>query len=247
MAIIDRGRFDSFFMQADAQTLLEQPTASDLDTFAVLSEVSSVAAGEPLVFGRSPGPRGLALGQLRLEKGFQSFLQKLFRSSSKVYFLSWAWDLSGDPPSVYPGVMAPASLIPLRDDETREFIGDGAVLFPARQITAGLAFRIQLWESKKGVREFGSTMEEVASAVTNSDLAKLLAPLAIATGAPGATVTAIGAAAVQLAELIGKILKARGDDYADFFEGYFSASETWLEGKERHKGHASEIELVRMI
>jgi len=246
MAIIERSSFGSFFMQADAQTLREQPATFDLRTFAVLSEVSSVAAGEPLVFGRSSGPRGLALGQLRLEKGFQSFLQKLLRRSSNVYFLSWAWDLSGEPPSVYPGALAPASLIPLRDEESREFIGDGAVLFPARPITAGLAFRMQLWESKKGVREFGRTMKEVADAVTNSELNKLLAVLATATGAPGATVTAIAAAAAQLSGLIGNILKERGDDYADFFEGYFSASETWRRGKERHKGHASEVELVRM-
>jgi hypothetical protein len=246
MAIIERGSFGSFFMQPDEQTLREQPTASGLRTFAVLSEVSSVAAGEPMTFGRSSDPRGLALGKLALEDGFQSFLQKLFHKTSKVYFLSWAWDLSGAPPSVYPGTLAPASLIPLKDGGSREFIGDGAVLFPARQITAGLTFRIQLWESKKGTREFGRAMEEVASAITSSELNKLLAVLATATGAPGATVSAIALAAAQLGRVIGNILKERGDDYADFFEGYYSASERWRRGREKHKGEFCAIELVRL-
>lgn len=246
MALIQRGDFGSFFVQPTAGTLREQPEAAGLDTYAELSQVSSVAAGEPLEFGQSSGPRGLALGQLTLNAGFQSFLKRLFRRTSKVYFLSWVWDLSGNPPFVYPGTMAPASLIPLRDEETREFIGQGALLFPARTVTAGLTFRLQLWESQKGVREFGATMKEVSDAVTKSELNQLLGGLAALTGVPGVTMTAITVAAAELGGLIGSILAKRGDDYADFFEGYFSASEDWPKGEERHKGHASEIVLVRM-
>jgi hypothetical protein len=246
MAIIRRSDFGSFFVQPSSGTLRDQPEAAGLDTFDALSEVSSVAAGEPLEFGQSAQPRGLALGQLTLNKGFQSFLTRLFRKTSKVYFLSWVWDLSGNPPFLYPGTIAPASLIPLRDEQTREFIGQGAVLFPSRTVTAGLAFRMQLWESKKGVREFGATMKEVSDAVSKSELNQLLAGLAALTGVPGATMTAIAAAAAELGGLIGSILARRGDDYADFFEGYFSASEDWPKGKERHQGHASEIVLVRM-
>lgn len=246
MAIIRRGDFGAFFVQPSAGTLRDQPETVDLDTLDVLSEVSSVVAGEPLEFGRSVQARGLALGQLTLNKGFQSFLTRLFRQTSKVYFLSWAWDLSGSGPFLYPGTVAPASLIPLRDEETREFIGQGAVLFPARTVTAGLAFRMQLWESNKGAREFGATMKEVSDAVTGSELSQLLAGVATLTGVPGATMTAIAMAAAELGGLIGGILARRGDDYADFFEGYFSASEEWLKGEERHKGHASEIVLVRM-
>lgn len=246
MAIISRGDFNSFFVQPSPGTLRDQPDAAALDTFGTLSQVSSVAAGEPLELGQSAQPRGLALSQLTLNRGFQSFLARLFRRTSKVYFLSWAWDLSGNPPFLYPGTVAPPSLIPLRDAQTREFIGQGALLFPARTVTAGLAFRMQLWESKKGVRDFGQTMEEVSEAVTNSELSHLIAGLAALTGVPGVTMTAIAAAGGELGKLIGSILANRGDDHADFFEGYFSASEDWPQGEERHRGYASEIVLTRM-
>jgi hypothetical protein len=246
MALISRGDFNSFFVQPSSGTLRDQPEAAGLDTFGTLSQVASVAAGEPMQLGQSAQPRGLALGALTLNKGFQSFLTRLFRRTSKVYFLSWAFDLSGNPPFLYPGTIAPASLIPLRDEQTREFIGQGAVLFPARPVTAGLTFRMQLWESRKGVRDFGATMQEVSDAVTKSGLNQLIAGLAALTGVPGATMSAIAVAGAELGGLIGSILARRGDDYADFFEGYFSASEDWPMGEERHKGYASEIVLVRM-
>ena len=113
-------------------------------------------------------------------------------------------------------------------------------------MTAGLTFRMQLWESKKGVRDFGATMKEVSDAVTKSELSQLVAGLAALTGVPGATMSAIAVAGAELGGLIGSILTRRGDDYADFFEGYFSASEDWPMGEERHNGYASEIVLVRM-
>ena len=118
--------------------------------------------------------------------------------------------------------------------------------FPRGTVTAGLTFRIQLWESKKSQRDFGQTMKAVSAAVTDSDLTRLLAPLAMATGAPGTAITAIAAAGVTLAGLIGRILENRGDDYADFFEGYYSASELWRKGQERNRGQHSEIVLTRM-
>ena len=117
MALISRGDFNSFFVQPSSGTLRDQPEAAGLDTFGTLSQVSSVVAGEPFVLGQSVQPRGLALGQLTLNKGFQSFLARLFRRTSKVYFLSWAWDLSGNPPFLYPGTMTPAS--PFRCEMSR--------------------------------------------------------------------------------------------------------------------------------
>jgi hypothetical protein len=68
MAIIKRGDFGSFFVQPSAGTLRDQPETVGLDTFDELSEVSSVAGGEPIEFGRSAQARGLALGQLTLNR-----------------------------------------------------------------------------------------------------------------------------------------------------------------------------------
>jgi hypothetical protein len=83
--------------------------------------------------------------------------------------------------------------------------------------------------------------------VTHSELTHLLAGVAAVTGIPGATVAAISLAAAELGSLIGGILEKRGDDYADFFEGYFSASEDWTKGAEQYRGQASEITLVRLV
>ena|SRR5690242_1918039 len=228
MAVISLGNFDSFF---------EQPSTGVLGTGE---------SAEPWEFSRSEKARGLAVKQLTLNEGFQSFLTRLLRKTSDFYFLSWAWDLSGSPPFLYPGDKAPASLLQLRDNQTREFIGEGALLFPARPVTAGLAFRMQLWESKQNTRDFGETMKTVSDAVINSELTQLIAGLAAVTSVPGATVTLIAEAAAELGGLIGKILAKQGDEYADFFEGYFSATADWPPGEGRYRGQASEIVLTRM-
>ena len=52
--------------------------------------------------------------------------------------------------------------------------------------------------------------------------------------------------AIELASVVGKILEANDDDYVDFYEGYFPASETWTVGDETYTGHASEITLNRI-
>src|SRR5688572_25192417 len=53
----------------------------------------------------TPPVRGLALSRLRLTKGFDGVLSRVFHSSQDVYFLSWCWDFSGQPPHFYPGTV----------------------------------------------------------------------------------------------------------------------------------------------
>jgi hypothetical protein len=182
-------------------------------------------------------------------QGFEGFLQNLFNPTNEVYFLAWSWDPSGAPVVVYPGPTATAQtcIIPLKVGQVREFLGTGIALFPARQVTAGLATRIMLWESDQGARDFGKTMSEVVNAVKASKLNNLLSLLSLATGVTTATVSLVKDAAIELADVIGKILQANSDDYVDFYEGYYPAAEPWTTGDEMHRGNASEIVLARFV
>ncbi len=131
----------------------------------------------------------------------------------------------------------------MRGGEAREFIGSGAVLFPPRSVAAGLSTRIQIWESAKGTRDFGQTLSTVADTIQKSKLNSLLTLIAMATGVASATVALVEQASLELAKVIGDVLKAISDDYVDFYEGYFPAAVPWTAGQTAYRGHASEIVL----
>jgi hypothetical protein len=247
MAIITRGSMDQFSVEPTYAGVTSLAGADQVDSFGALSEVTREAPAGLFRFAVSPENRGLAVASLRLDKEFRSYLARLLKQSSDIYFLAWCWDLSGSPASTYPGLAASptSSLIPIGKGETREFIGSGAVLFPARPVTAGLALRIQIWESAHRARDFGRTLASVAAAIQQSKLNSLLTLIGTATGVATATVALVEQASLELAKTVGDILKASSDDHVDFYEGYFPASEPWLDGVDLCKGHASEIGLNR--
>ena len=141
MALITVGSIGDFSVVPlqPAKKVLANPKR--VDTFSVLAEVTNAVPANSFDFAVSTDRRGLALYSLQLKKQFQNFLARLFKKTSKIYFLAWAWDMSGL--SSYPGQTAEADtcLIPLKGGDLREFIGSGAVLFPPRTITAGLALK----------------------------------------------------------------------------------------------------------
>jgi len=247
MALITTGSLAQFSVEPTDAALESVPGADQVDNFGVLAEVTREAPAQVFRFTVSPEQRGLAVASLRLEKGFQSFLARLFHKTSDVYFLAWCWDLSGSPAALYPGTTAdPASaLIPMRGGEVREFIGAGALLFPARQVTSGLAVRMQIWESAQGTRQFGQTLSTVAETIQQSKLNSLLTLIATVTGVATATIALVEQAALELGKVVGDVLKASSDDYVDFYEGYFPASEPWTDGQSTYRGNASEIALSR--
>lgn len=249
MALIQHGSMDDFSASVAAPVLATRPTLGGLRTLANLREATRTIQPVPLAFDVSSAPRGLALKSLKLTQGFDGFLGNIFNSTNEVYFLAWSWDLSGAPVVEYPGSNANASncIIPLNVGQTREFLGAGVLLFPARQVTAGLATRIMLWESDQDTRDFGKAMSEVANTIKSSALNNLLSLVSLATGATGATTSLIKDAAIELADAIGKILQANSNDYVDFYEGYYPAADAWAQGDERHQGHASEISLTRLV
>jgi hypothetical protein len=248
MALIKYRSLGDFSVAPTAKATI--PSAEQIDSISVLAEVTRAAPPDSFDFLTSKDRRGLALHTLQLKSEFQSFLQRLFNMDSDIYFLAWAWDMSGL--QHYPGANADPSLclIPLKGGQLREFIGVGAVLFPPRPIRAGLALRIQIWESRQKRKEFGKLMAKIASTIKGSDLNTLL--ITLAAGASGATGGASGVlatvepAALELAKLIGDILANSSDDFVDYFEGYFPASESWNASPAEYEGKGSTIVLNRL-
>ncbi|HHE32817.1 MAG TPA: hypothetical protein ENL07_09415 [Chlorobaculum parvum] len=246
MALIQTGAIDRFAVTAKKQAIESFTPLKGISTFSELSELSRTSTPKSFEYTQSPEPRGLALKNIKLTEGFNGFLGNVFSSKNNVYFVAWAWDLSGEPICQYPGADADPNsvIIPMRVGKVREFIGEGINLFPKRTITGGMAIRIQLWESDEETRKFGKAMTETAEAINNSSLSSLISAIALAGPSAGA-LTLIKNATVKLGNDIGTILKSNGDDYVDFFEGYYPSDKVWTAEHEAHSGNSSVITLAK--
>jgi len=255
MALITVGSLDDFAVVPDAPLVRKFHYVKDIDRIRYLAEASSDFPQQRFRFAVSAEPRGFNLKSLRLEKRAQNLLSRVFKRTSKVYFLAWSWDLSGEPVYVYPPlVAAPAtSLIPLKAQDTREFLGSGVLLFPARLVTGGIQLRVQIWVSHGPMRGFGTAIAAVCQAILNSDLNKLLTAGVVATtlappaGLPINTMNAAKESALLLGRVVGEILKKHGDDVLDLFEGNYEATMPWSRGNEAHDGYATKIVLTRTV
>ena len=215
---------------------------------SAMMEANKNIKRNPVEFDKSEGKRGIALKSLKLLKGFEGFIENAYNSSNELYILSWGWDFSGQPPYYYPEVQEhyDKCIIQMVAGDTREFLGSGLVLFPSRQITAGIALRIMIWESDQGVRNFGYTMKKVTSAIQESTLNKVLTAIGTIPQPTIELINTIKNASFELADIIGGLLEKNADDYVDLFEGYYPASAEWTEGEESYTGYSSEITLNRM-
>lgn len=203
----------------------------------------------PLKFRHCSVPRGVALKALHLEHGFEVFLGNMYGADNEIFFLTWGWDLSGQDPVLRPEAGTPAQDLvnQLRAGERVGFLGDGVVVFPAREVAGGISLRVQVWESDQGVRDMGQTLKKVASSVRSSELTSVLSRIASAGGLTTATVTLVKDAAVELAGGIGTILKDNSNDYVDLFEGHWPVSQSWTTGAEDYRGHSCHLELRRLV
>jgi len=245
MALIKVGSINSFAVTAKEAITKEKNFLSGIRTFADLSEVSRKIAPNSFDLITSANQRGIGIKSITLTEGFRGFLGNLFDATNKVYFVAWAWDLSGESVNLYPGsgVEANEVLIPLKVGKLREFIGSGINLFPKRKIKGGIAVRIQIWESDQDIRTFGKVMADTADAIQKSELNNLLSLISIATGVTGATITLIKDASIELAKVIGTILQSNGDDYVDFFEGYYPSDQQWAPSNDSYNGNSSVLVL----
>jgi len=251
MALIKHGSFGDFAanVSPDAlESLTLDKSVEILDTVGVLEEATRPAQTATIQFPVSAEARGLVLKSMMFKEGFEGFLSKIFSGESEVYFLSWAYDLSGAPATLHPpsGVAAEDVVRKARPNEILTYLGDGALLFPARKVSSGIALRIQLWESDAGARRLGDTLKATADEISKSELNQLLKLIALAGGPTTATLGMIEEAAVELTKAIGIILKTNSEDFVDFYEGYFSATSPWSKAEEKGVGPHSEIVIGKL-
>ncbi len=245
MALISIGSVNSFAVSAKTEVLKRKPFLKSIRSFSDLKEVSRDIPEDSFELITSAEQRGVGLKNIKLIEGFEGFLQKYLNKTNEIYFFAWAWDLSGEPVNLYPGLNVDSKevIIPIKVGSIREFISQGINLFPKRYVKGGIAIRIQLWESEQKVRNFGKVMSDTADAIGKSSLNHLLSGISLVTGVTGTTIILIKDAALQLANLIGTILRANGDDYVDFFEGYYSSDQEWTIGNETYPGNSSILTL----
>ena len=245
MTLIKVGSINDFAVKAKENVLKEKSFLKGINTFLSLNEVSRDIPPNSFELITSSDQRGIGLHSIELKEGFEGFLQNYLNSTNEIYFVAWSYDFSGQPVNFYPGVNANSEdvMFPMKVGTLKEFFGEGINLFPKRQVKGGIAIRIQIWESDAKVRNFGKAMIETADAIKKSGLNNLLSLISLGIGVPGATITMVEEAAIELAKVIGIILKTNGDDYVDFFEGYYASDKIWEIGEDAKSGNSSILTL----
>ncbi|MCT1523680.1 hypothetical protein [Sphingobacterium hotanense] len=259
MALIKTGSIDDFSVgilseiKSEQQEILmdklhskgvELSNYKDITTVRELKEISQEIPSELFQFVTSE-PRGLALKSLLLTKNFDTYLRGVLNPTNEIYFIAWAWDLSGEAVYNYPGsdVNPEDMVFQIKAGNIREFIGEGINLFPKRKVTGGMAVRIHIWESDQKSRKFGELLQTVVDSIQKSKLNNLLSLVGLVTGVPGTTVSLIKDAALELAGVVGTILKSNSNDHVDFFEGYYATDQEWKIGEDVYSGNASVLTL----
>jgi hypothetical protein len=187
-------------------------------------DIASPARREITATGSPPtARRGLVIKEITLNRDFEP----MFDDDNEVYFVSTSMDFSGQDPIVFPLGNAAESTMKLEPGETFRFsLGEGAPVFPEREITSGLVVQVHVFESDAGASAAGEAIEKAADAVkTDGDLAGILKSLITMPGGV-ATDVVLGAAA-ELAKVVSAVLKTNGNDHVAFFTGYWSAVGSW--------------------
>lgn len=104
MALITVGRVSDFSVVVTPSARTQYPALEAVESFLTLAKKAPSAPSTAFDFLVSPDRRGLALQCLQLRRGFAKHLPLVFRPTSDIYFLAWAWDMSGL--SYYPGEKA---------------------------------------------------------------------------------------------------------------------------------------------
>ena len=237
MALIKNGSINDF----SVGTIVPQKRYEDINTFAALDQVSVNAPDFKLI--TSNDQRGIGLKSIFLKENFDGFLDGV----NELYFMAYAYDLSGRPVVQFPMEGVPPSdvLIPIRAGKIRQFIGEGISLFPKSLVTGGVALKIHIFESDADIRRFGEILSSIAARVQESQLNSVLALISMATGITGVTIDLIKNAALELTKVIGATLQSNTDDYVDGFEGYYASDQQWIIGDDMYAGNATAITLEK--
>lgn len=259
MAIIQKGSFGDIPVTFKEDAIAKMANADSfrrLDKVSLVQQASRIIQSQTLAIPESRNQRGLALKSITLKKDFEGFIDKLFKPfndlfENDIYFVAWVWDLSGEPPVLYPspdtkGNFAPQKCIfSVKVSEERSFGGVGINLLDQREIVGGINVRMQIWGSNRKTSDFGKAMTAVADTVKNSQLSLNLISLAAGLATGGVTtapINLIAKASAELSSAVGRILQAQSDDYVDFFEGYYPINYEWKPGQElTEEGHACKL------
>ena len=186
-----------------------------------------VADGAPEAFPSSGKPRGLSLVSLKVTRSWDG-LWRLLGLRDQIYFMSVAFDLSGQPPVVLPPAQVPEHAIYRvpRGDSITFTLGDGAPVFPARVLTGGLMVYLVVCDADNGARHVGEVMGKVHEDLTKSG--SLTDKLTALVKNPASTVVdeVLGATTAAL-QPIATILQSQGDDFVGVFSGIYPAKGSW--------------------
>jgi hypothetical protein len=184
--------------------------------------------GEEIEFPKSFKPRGLALRTLKIEKNWDGLFGWI-RRRQKIYFITVATDLSGNPPTVMPPKELPVDPIhKVKFGEEISFtLGEGAPIFYPRSIVGGLAVFIMVCEADRGLKHVGETLKKIHEDLTAKQGAILNKLMALVTN-PSATIAdEVLAAASAILAPIATVLAASKDDTVGIAQGVFKANTDW--------------------
>ena len=237
--LISTGSINNFAVRPAAlpeikNSKLRNLLKNNITNFGALNRMTGTMSDIPFIPVSVPAPAGVMLQSITLHKGFEVFLQNCFNKTNEIYFLAWAWDLSGDSPVIFPETNAGDLenwIFPMKKGNCIETPGGGFHLLPKKGIKGGAGVHVEVWESDKDIQQTVETILEVTEAIHKSALTKILTGL---TNIYSPQIGLIHEAVSSLSKAIGEILKRNAKDYVGLFEGYYDA-DNWAEGLDLQK------------
>ncbi len=247
MSLISKGSTDLFTVIVSDEIRKQFPVLGNFKTIGEFEQAIRKAQPIPLEGVVSKEKRGLRIKSIRLNKGFEGILGNVFDKKNEIYIVSFCWDLSKNPPSIYPSIdTSPDSFIlPIKVNQTYDFDGKPLVIFPPREVTAGLAYNIFLLESDKDRRKISETIEKLATEYKQSDLSMLLTMSGTVTKGTTTLISSILEGALKLLGKIGSFLKADSDDYVDLIKDTLPVEDEWEEGDIVYDHEVCSVTLTR--
>lgn len=251
MAVIRVGNFEDIGVRAGVAASVKAASKSGGRALRTPRSMSLGAAkdlraeinvkGMELV--RSKEAWALYLKRLTLRRGFEGFLSGLFNKTNEIYFVAFAWDYSGRKPKVFPYTTLEPSeyVLKMKKGQTREFVGDGVALWPARRVSGALNLILMVYESDREVQRSGEVLQTIHETVDKSTLTDLVS--AIAANPAIATARAISGAVKDLVETVGKIMKKNKNDVVELFEGSYGTHLVQVSRREQYETDAAGVVL----
>jgi hypothetical protein len=221
MPLITHGSFDAFQAVASGAAATNYSLTEPLP-LSTLREITRAVQPVPLSFVRSDGPVTVTIDSLILEPGSRSMVRRVLDADADLRVLAWCWDLSGDPPMVWPAADttdgdAAAETGRLDLVDMRRVLRRPLPLW-RRPVVGGLTVRVIVWQG-----EHPDLAAEIAEAMRHSALAAALDAIGPPARTTVTSAMTVRGAAGGLGTDIAPVLRALCPDYIDFFEGFLPA------------------------